>query len=185
MGFASVPIAVNQMSYADLARLYLCGVLRPESEHEPWFAAAQAKISSHAGRALLDASSIVTSVIDVRIVSAALCNDHPGPRSQENRLRCRHRAPLRLCLSRQVTEAFPWDTAPRYLLRDHDASYGSEFCNRVEAMGITEVITAPRSPWQNGYVERLIGSIRRESLDHLILFDEAQLRRMLKNYASY
>jgi hypothetical protein len=60
-------------------------------------------------------------------------------------------------LSNQVTEAFPWDTAPRYLLRDRDTSYGSEFCNRVEAMGIGEVITSPRSPWQNAYVERVIG----------------------------
>ena len=58
-------------------------------------------------------------------------------------------------LSRQVTEAFPWDTAPRYLLRDRDASYGSEFCKRVDAMGVTEVVTAPRSPWQNAYAERV------------------------------
>jgi len=62
--------------------------------------------------------------------------------------------PTAAWLSRQVTEAFPWDTAPSYLLRDRDASYGSPFCNRVEAMGITEVITTPRSPWQNTYVER-------------------------------
>src|SRR5713226_7924308 len=75
-------------------------------------------------------------------------------------------------LSRQVTEAFPWDTAPRYLLRDRDGSYGSYFRNRVEAMGITEVITAARSPWQNAYVERVIGSIRRECLDHLMIFNE-------------
>jgi transposase InsO family protein len=73
--------------------------------------------------------------------------------------------PTAAWLSRQVTEAFPWDTAPRYLLRDRDASYGSYFCRRVEAMGITEVITAPRSPWQNAYVERVIGSIRRECLE--------------------
>src|SRR6202022_3159499 len=65
--------------------------------------------------------------------------------------------PTAAWLSRQVTEAFPWDTAPRYLLRDRDASYGSEFCKLVDAMGIIEVITAPRSPWQNAYVERVIG----------------------------
>src|SRR5271163_1024032 len=74
--------------------------------------------------------------------------------------------PTAAWLSRQVTEAFPWDTAPRYLLRDRDASYGSDFRSRVEAMGITEVITAPRSPWQNAYV---IGSIRRECLDHIVI----------------
>jgi len=88
-------------------------------------------------------------------------------------------------LSRQVTEAFPWDTAPRYLLRDRDASYGSDFRNRVEAMGITEVVTAPRSPWQNAYVERVIGSIRRECLDHIVIFDERHLRRVLSSNVDY
>ena len=78
-------------------------------------------------------------------------------------------------LSRQVTEAFPWDTAPRFLLRDRDASYGAAFSKRIDAMGIAEVLTAPRSPWQNPYVERVIGSIRRECLDHLIIFNERHL----------
>jgi transposase InsO family protein len=93
--------------------------------------------------------------------------------------------PTAAWLSRQVTEAFPWDTAPRYLLRDRDASYGSEFCNRIEAMGIMEVRTAPRSPWQNAYVERVIGSIRRECLDHLMIFNERHLRRVLSSYVDY
>jgi len=88
-------------------------------------------------------------------------------------------------LSRQVTEVFPWDTAPHYLLRDRDAAYGSEFRSRVEAMGITEVITAPRSPWQNAYVERVIGSIRRECLDHIVIFNESHLRRVLSSYVDY
>jgi len=82
-------------------------------------------------------------------------------------------------LARQVTEAFPWDTAPRYLLRDRDASYGQHFCRQVDAMGITEVVTAPRSPWQNAFVERVIGSIRRECLDYIIIFNERHLRRVL------
>ena len=93
--------------------------------------------------------------------------------------------PTAAWLSRQVTEAFPWDTAPRYLLRDHDASYGLDFRSRVEAMGITEVITAPRSPWQNAYVERVIGSIRRECLDHIVIFNERHLRRVLSSYVDY
>src|SRR5438445_1100885 len=76
--------------------------------------------------------------------------------------------PTQVWLSSQMTEAFPWDTAPRHLLRDRDTSYGPVFRHRVRAMGIAEVITAPRSPWQNPYVERLIGSIRRECLDHVI-----------------
>jgi putative transposase len=88
-------------------------------------------------------------------------------------------------LSRQVTEAFPWETAPRYLLRDRDASFGPDFRSRVEAMGITEVITAPRSPWQNIYVERVIGSIRRECLDHIVIFNERHLRRVLSSYIDY
>ena len=88
-------------------------------------------------------------------------------------------------LSRQVTEAFPWDTAPRFLLRDRDSSYGQVFSLPVEAMDITEVITAPRSPWQNPYVERAIGSIRRECLDHLIVFSERHLRRVLSSYQDY
>jgi len=93
--------------------------------------------------------------------------------------------PTAAWLSRQVTEAFPWDTAPRYLLRDRDASFGSDFRSRVEAMGITEVITAPRSPWQNAYVERVIGSIRRECLDHILIFNERHLRRVLSSYVDY
>ena len=70
--------------------------------------------------------------------------------------------PTAAWLSQQVTEAFPWDTAPRYLLRDRDASYSANFRRRVAAMGITEVVTAPRAPWQNAHVERGIGSIRRK-----------------------
>jgi putative transposase len=88
-------------------------------------------------------------------------------------------------LYRQVTEAFPWDTAARYLLRDRDASYGSVFSKRVAAMGITEVVTAPRSPWQNAFVERVIGSIRRDCLDHMVIFNERHLRRVLSSYVDY
>jgi hypothetical protein len=93
--------------------------------------------------------------------------------------------PTAAWLSRQVTEAFPWDTAPRYLLRDRDASYGQHFRRRVAAMGITEVITAPRSPRQNACVERVIGSIRRECLDHIVIFNERHLRRVLSSYVDY
>src|SRR5229473_6139995 len=89
--------------------------------------------------------------------------------------------PTQVWLSGQMTEAFPWDTAPRYLLRDRDKSYGPAFRYRVRAMGITEVITAPRSPWQNPYIERLIGSIRRECLDHVIILNERHLRRVLSS----
>jgi transposase InsO family protein len=85
----------------------------------------------------------------------------------------------------QVTEAFPWDEAPRHLLRDRDGSFGPAYTRRVRAMGIRDHPIAPQSPWQNGHVERLIGSIRRERLDHLVVFGEVDLRRVLKSYASY
>jgi transposase InsO family protein len=88
-------------------------------------------------------------------------------------------------ISRQITEAFPWDDAPRYLIRDRDTSYGPIFVRRLRAMGIRDRPTAPRSPWQNAYVERLIGSIRRECLDHMIVFGEAHLRRILGAYAAF
>jgi transposase InsO family protein len=85
----------------------------------------------------------------------------------------------------QVVDAFPWDEAPRYLLRDRDHIYSASFRQRVHNMGIEEVITAPRSPWQNPYVERLIGSIRRECLDHVIVLHERHLRRLLTGYFHY
>lgn len=87
-------------------------------------------------------------------------------------------------IARQVTEAFPWDEAPRYLIRDRDRAFGPAYTRRVRAMGIRDRPTAARSPWQNGYAERLIGSIRRECLDHIVVFGEAHLRRVLKAYAS-
>jgi transposase InsO family protein len=88
-------------------------------------------------------------------------------------------------LSQQLLEAFPWDTAPRYLIRDRDAAFGSVFRSRLDGMGILEVLTAPQSPWQNAYVERVIGSIRRECLDHVIVVDARHLRRILSSYFDY
>jgi transposase InsO family protein len=88
-------------------------------------------------------------------------------------------------IARQITEAFAWDNVPRYLVRDRDGAYGDAFIQRLRAMGIRDHPIAPRSPWQNGYVERLIGSIRRECLDHVVVFGEQHLRRLLKSYATY
>jgi putative transposase len=87
--------------------------------------------------------------------------------------------------AQQVVEAFPWDEVPRYLLRDRDSIYGAYFRQRVHDMGIEEVLIAPRSPWQNPYVERLIGSIRRECLDHVIVLHERHLWRLLTGYFQY
>jgi transposase InsO family protein len=86
--------------------------------------------------------------------------------------------------ARQIVEAFPYDSAPRHLLRDRDRIYGSYFANRVRGMGIEEVFIAPRSPWQNPFIERLIGSIRRECLDHILVISEAHLRRVLREYSA-
>jgi len=88
-------------------------------------------------------------------------------------------------IARQITETFPWDQAPQYLIRDRDASYGYVVTRRLAAMGIRDRPTAPRSPWQNGHVERLIGSIRRECLDHVVVLGETHLRQVLRAYADY
>src|SRR5262245_9936547 len=88
-------------------------------------------------------------------------------------------------VARQITGAFPWNGAPRHMIRDRDRIYGAVVTRRLRAMGIRDKPIAPASPWQNGFAERLIGSIRRECLDHTIISDEAHLRRILKNYAAY
>jgi transposase InsO family protein len=84
--------------------------------------------------------------------------------------------------AQQFREAFPWDTAPRYLLRDRDRIFGRNFVDQVKAMGIKQVLSAPRSPWQRAYVERVIGSIRRECLDHVIVFNERSLYKHLQSF---
>ena len=88
-------------------------------------------------------------------------------------------------IARQIVEAFPWDEAPRYLIRDRDTSYGAAVTRRLRTMGIRDRPAAPRSPWQNGHVERLIGSIRRECLDHVVVFGESHLRHLLAKYSAY
>jgi len=87
--------------------------------------------------------------------------------------------------AQQLVEAFPFDTSPSYVMRDRDSIYSKQFRTRVKSLGIEEVISAPRSPWQNPYVERIIGSIRRECLNHVIIFNERHLRQVLKSYARY
>ena len=88
-------------------------------------------------------------------------------------------------IARQLTEAFPWNEAPHYLIRDRDCAYGVVVTCRLRAMGIRDRPTAPASPWQNGFAERLIGSIRRECLDHFVVLGEMHLRRILRSYARY
>jgi len=85
----------------------------------------------------------------------------------------------------QLRKALPWETAPRYMLRDRDQIFGKDFVDQVKAMGIKQVLSTPRSPWQRAYVERLIGTIRRDCLDHMILFHEQSLRQHLHAFVDY
>ncbi|MFT5115030.1 MAG: putative transposase [Candidatus Azotimanducaceae bacterium] len=93
--------------------------------------------------------------------------------------------PTAVWTSRQLLEACGSDEQPKFLLRDRDGIYGKLFSRQAVALGIKEVVTAPRSPWQNAYVERVIGSIRRECLNHLIVLTERQLKRVLREYVDY
>jgi transposase InsO family protein len=95
------------------------------------------------------------------------------------------RHPTAEWLAQQIVEAFPWDAAPTYLVRDNDGAYGLAFTRRVRAMGIRDRPISPRSPWQNPCVERLIGTLRRECLDHVLIFGERHLRRILTSYSLY
>ncbi len=95
------------------------------------------------------------------------------------------RFPSAAWTAQQMVEAFPFDTTPQYVIRDRDSIYGSEFRRRVQSLGIEQVITAYRSPWQNPYVERVIGSIRRDCVDHMIVVNERHLRRILRSYLAY
>ena len=93
--------------------------------------------------------------------------------------------PSAVWTAQQIIEAFPDDSAPKFLLRDRDSIYGEEFARRVRRMGIREVRIAPHAPWQNPFVERVIGSIRRECVDHALILNEAHLRRLLHGYIGY
>jgi transposase InsO family protein len=95
------------------------------------------------------------------------------------------RHPTAEWLARQITEAFPWTSAPAYLVRDNDRAYGQAFQRRVRATGIRDRATSPGSPWQNGIAERLIGTLRRECLDQVVIFGETHLRRIISAYAAY
>jgi transposase InsO family protein len=95
------------------------------------------------------------------------------------------RHPTAEWLAQQIVEAFPWDIAPAYLVRDNDGAYGHAFIRRVRGMGIRDRPISPRSPWQNAYVERVIGTLRRDCLDHFVIFDEQHLRRVLTMYVRY
>ena len=127
--------------------------------------------------ASVDFFTVPTATFRVLFVFVVLCHD---------RRRIVHfnvtEHPSAEWTAQQMVDAFPWDTAPRYLLRDRDQIYGGYFDRRVAGLEIEQVLTAPRSPWQNPFVERLIGSIRRECLDHMIILGEQHLKRILREY---
>src|SRR4051794_31364132 len=116
------------------------------------------------------------------LISVAIWGARAGPWPATHSVASRHSAEW---IAQQVTEACGWESAPQYLIRDRDRVYGEAFTRRIRAIGIRDRPTAPRSPWQNGYAERLIGSIRRECLDHVIVFGERHLRHVLRSYAEY
>jgi transposase InsO family protein len=120
---------------------------------------------------------------------ARKCLSDGNPSARWRRSQPLHRvltdSPTAAWTAQQIVEAFPDDSALRYLLRDRDGIYGDEFRRRVKGIGIAEILAAPRSPWQNAFVERVIGSIRREVLDHVIVLNERHLRERLRSYFRY
>ena len=128
----------------------------------------------------VDFFTVPTTTFRVLFVFLILCNE----RRQVIHFNVTD-SPSAAWTGQQIVEAFPWNTAPRYLLRDRDGKYGEDFVRRTDSLGIKQVLISARSPWQNPYVERIIGSIRRECIDHVIVFNEKHLRRVLRTYFRY
>jgi transposase InsO family protein len=154
---------------------YMVRVRRPPSQ--TW----RAFLSNHIGNLVtVDFFLVPTATFRLLFVFVILAHDRRRPI---------HFAVTRLptaeWTAQQLVQAFPWDRGLRFLLRDRDGTYGSAFRQTAAGLGIEEVLCAPRSPWQNAYAERLIGSIRRECVDHVIVFNESGLRRILRAYFEY
>ncbi len=140
----------------------------------------RAFLKNHANTSSIDFFTLPTAAFNILFVLVILCHSrrkvvHFNVSSN----------PTVKWTAQQIVEAFPWDTAPKYLMRDRDSIYGVFFRNRVKNMGIKEVISAPQSPWQNPFVERVIGSIRRECTDHLIVLNQGHLKNILYAYFEY
>jgi putative transposase len=163
-----------QVSQATLAK-YMVRYRKPPSQHWRTF------LKNHI-QTLVSADFFVVPTITFRDLFVFVILSHDRRRPIHFAVTAH---PTSEWTARQLLEAFPWDSAPRYLLRDRDAVYGEKFPEATEWLGIREVLTAPKSPWQNPYVERLIGSIRRECLDHVIVLNETSLHRVLKSYFEY
>jgi transposase InsO family protein len=163
-----------EVSQSTVAK-YMLRIRRPPSQSWRTF------LHNHAG-AIVSIDLFVVPTIALRMLFGFVVLHH-GRRQLVHVGVTAH--PTAEWLSHQISEAFPWDRAPRHLIRDRDGAFGEIFKQRLHAMGIRDRPTAPRSPWQNAYVERLIGSIRRECLDHLIIVDKRHLRKLLRDYADY
>src|SRR5947207_7134699 len=137
-------------------------------------------LSNHVGQ-IVAADFFVVPTVTCRLVCVLVLLAH-------DRRRIRHVAvtahPTSAWTAQQLREAFPWDEAPRYLIHDRDHAFDG-LGTTAKAMGIEEVLTAPRAPWKNAFVERFIGSARRECFDHVIVFNEAGLQRLMTRYCSY
>ncbi len=153
---------------------------RPKSRHRPsqgW----RTFLRNHAG-AIAALDFFVVPTVTCRLLYVLIVLRHERRKVVHFNIT---EAPTAEWTAQQVINAFPYDSAPKYLLRDRDSIYGATFCRRVEGMGIRQKPIAPRSPWQSPYVERLIGSIRRECLDRMIIFHERQLDQALRSYVDY
>ena len=138
-------------------------------------------LSNHAGEiAAIDFFTVPTATF--RVLTVLLVLEHDRRHIVHFNVTAH---PTGAWIAQQLVEAFPFDTAPRYLLRDRDGKYGDRYRRRAHSLGIDEVVIAPRSPWQNPYVERVIGSIRRDCIDHVIVLNERHLRRILRSYLDY
>jgi transposase InsO family protein len=138
-------------------------------------------LTNHAGT-LAAMDFFVVPTVTFRLLSVFIVLSHERRRVVHFHVTT---TPTAAWVSRQLRQAFPFETAPRYLIRDRDAIYGDEVCRCLTSLGIEEVVTAPRSPWQNPYVERMIGCIRRECLDHVLVLNERHLLRLLSSYLEY
>jgi putative transposase len=155
--------------------------LMPRATRKPPAPTWRTFLTNHVGTlASIDFFTVPTATFRVLYVFVVLAHD---------RRRVLHfnvtEHPTAARTAQQIVEAFPENTAPKYLMRDRDGIYGAAFRDRLAGMGIDEVVSAPRSPWQNPFVERLIGSIRRECLDHVIVLGDRHLRHVLTSYVAY
>jgi transposase InsO family protein len=155
--------------------------LMPRRSRKPPSQTWRAFLTNHVGSLVsVDFFTVATATFRVLLVFVVLAH---------HRRRVLHfnvtEHPTAIWTAHQIVEAFPETTAPRYLLRDRDGIFGSEFGRRVTGLGIEEVLTAPRAPWQNPFAERLVGSIRRDCLDHVIVLGERHLHRILASYFAY